>query len=374
MPRQGINIYKRKDGRWEGRYPKERVNGKIRYGYVFGKTYEEAESKLKIAKDVKPETEPKSSDVSFDTLSTEWLGLQQPELKASSYAKYANMLKLYLHPRFGQMDISAISRYDVQQFSKDLLTTGGSKRIGLAPKTVNSVISVLKMVFDYARKEKSIQVQDICDVTVRQHQKPMRILSCNEQSILSEYLCNDPSPCNLGILLCLYTGMRIGEVCALKWGDICFADQYLFIHQSMQRIQQSNVDGKKTKVVVQSPKSGCSVRRIPIPNQMLQLLLPKQAQDEAFLLTGMVHSYMEPRSLENQFKAVISACGISNITFHALRHTFATRCIELGFDVKSLSEILGHASVNITLNRYVHPSMELKRDNMNLLASLLTTK
>lgn len=284
------------------------------------------------------------------------------------------MLKLYLQPRFGQSDISAISRCDVQQFSRELLLSGGVKRTGLAPKTVNSVISVLKMVFDYANKEKKLPVQDVCDVSVRQQQKLMRILSRNEQSLLSEHLCSNPSPCNMGILLCLYTGMRIGEVCALKWSDICFEDEYLFIHQSMQRIQQSGSDGKKTKVVVQSPKSGCSVRRIPIPNQLLQLLIPIQAQDEAFLLTGMVHSYMEPRSLENQFKALIAACGISNITFHSLRHTFATRCIELGFDIKSLSEILGHASVNITLNRYVHPSMDLKRNNMNLLASLLTTK
>lgn len=374
MPRQGKNIYRRKDGRWEGRYQKERINGKIRYGYVFGKTYAEAESKLKTAKDVKLETGSDSSEVSFESVSAEWLGFQQPELKVSSYSKYANMLKLYLNPRFGQLDISAISRCDVQQFSRDMLLTGGIKRTGLAPKTVNSVLSVLKMIFDYARKEKRIPVQDVSDVSVRQHQKPMRILSRNEQSILSEHLCNDPSPCNLGILLCLYTGMRIGEVCALKWGDVFFEDQYLFIHQSMQRIQQEGNDGKKTKVVVQSPKSVCSVRRIPIPYQMLQLLILVKAQDEAFVLTGMVDSYMEPRSLENQFKTVIAACGISNITFHSLRHTFATRCIELGFDIKSLSEILGHASVNITLNRYVHPSMDLKRDNMNLLASLLTTK
>ena len=99
-----------------------------------------------------------------------------------------------------------------------------------------------------------------------------------------------------------------------------------------------------------------------------------QRQDSAFLLTGLVHSYIEPRCLENHFKAVTKECGLKEVNYHALRHTFATRCVELGFDIKSLSEILGHASVNITLNRYVHPSMDLKQRNMNLLSELLTTK
>lgn len=106
---------------------------------------------------------------------------------------------------------------------------------------------------------------------------------------------------------------------------------------------------------------------------MLQLLIPSKKQSEAFLLTGMTHSFIEPRCLENQFKAVTAARGIAEVNFHALRHTFATRCVELGFDIKSLSEILGHASVNITLNRYVHPSMDLKQENMNRLSALLTT-
>ena len=201
----------------------------------------------------------------------------------------------------------------------------------------------------------------------------MRVLSRCEQGTLSKYLCKKLSPCNLGILLCLYTRLRIGEICALKWGDIFIEEQYLFVHQSMQRIQLNRISGKKTEIVIQSPKSDCSIRRIPIPYEVLQLLIPVKKPDEAFLLTGSAYSYIEPRCMENQFKSVMKACGISNVNFHTLRHTFATRCVELGFDVKSLSKILGHASVNITLNRYVHPSMELKQENMNLLSSLLTT-
>lgn len=150
-------------------------------------------------------------------------------------------------------------------------------------------------------------------------------------------------------------------------------EQYLFVHQSMQRVQTNGSGEKRTQVVIQTPKSECSIRKIPIPQEMLPILIKAQKQ-EAFLLTGTHHSFIEPRCMENQFKNVANECGISDVNFHALRHTFATRCVELGFNIKSLSEILGHASVNITLNRYVHPSMELKQENMNRLSALLTTK
>lgn len=308
----------------------------------------------------------------FEAVSEEWLQVQAPELKASSIAKYANIMHSYLIPRFAGQDICAISRNEVMIYSRELLTSGGVRANGLSPKTVNSTLSVLKNIFVYAMREKNLRTADITNLSVRQPQKPMRILSYNEQQRLSNYLCDDLTPCHLGILLCLYTGLRIGEICALKWEDICINEQYLYVHQSMQRIQTNDSTKDKTKIIILPPKSDCSIRRIPIPLKMLQLLLPAQKRGEAFLLTGMVHSYMEPRCMENHFKAAARKCDIRNVHFHALRHTFATRCVELGFDMKSLSEILGHASVNITLNRYVHPSMEFKQKNMDMLSELLS--
>ncbi|MCM1233328.1 MAG: site-specific integrase [Ruminococcus flavefaciens] len=373
MPKQGKNIYLRKDGRWEGRYIKERVNGKARYGYVFGKSYEEASNKLVQATCQSIDTQNLPS-TTFGAISSEWLTVQTPELKASSVARYRNLLNSYILPQFSKRIIQEIQRSEIVVFSRDLLTSGGAHSQGLAPKTVNSVLSVLKNVFTYASIEKSILVADIKDISVKQPLKPMRILSKGEQKALSEYLCSDPTPCHIGILLSLYTGLRIGEVCALRWKDICVEEQYLYIHQTMQRIQVEGDGKKRTEVVILPPKSDCSVRRIPIPDEVLRLLKTVQRQDDAFLLTGLVHSYIEPRCLENRFKAVTQKCGLTGVNYHALRHTFATRCVELGFDIKSLSEILGHASVNITLNRYVHPSMDLKQQNMNLLSGLLTTK
>ena len=373
MPKRGKNIYLRKDGRWEGRFIKERVDGKARYGYVFGKSYEEAEKKLDEAAAMTPST-GSIEECTFSNLSAEYMDTMSPQLKASSKAKYSNLLDLYLIPRFGEQMVVNVSRSDVVLMSRELLLSGGAKHQGLAPKTVNSVLSLMKNVMEYGSREKGITIADITDIAVKQPQKPMRILTREEQATVSDYLKDNLTECNLGIFLCLYTGLRIGEVCALRWEDIHIPEKYLYVHQTMQRIQVKGNPKKKTEVVIQPPKSDCSIRSIPIPEEIIQLLLPVKKENNAFLLTGLPCVFIEPRCLENQFKAVIKECHIKDVNFHALRHTFATRCVELGFDIKSLSEILGHASVNITLNRYVHPSMDLKQQNMNKLCELLTTK
>ena len=130
----------------------------------------------------------------------------------------------------------------------------------------------------------------------------------------------------------------------------------------------------KTTIVISAPKSDCSIRTIPIPDDIFQILEKQQKKANAYILTGNTYEYIEPRTLQYRFRSLMNQCDIEDAHFHVLRHTFATRCVELGFDVKSLSEILGHASVNITMNRYVHPSMELKQKNMNMLSNLLASQ
>lgn len=174
--------------------------------------------------------------------------------------------------------------------------------------------------------------------------------------------------------MCMYTGMRIGEVCALKWKDILLDEHCIFIESTMQRLKSDNKEFAKTEVIITSPKSNSSTRTIPIPDNLYEILKKHRCSGEAYLLTGNSLRFLEPRTLQNHFKSALKICGINDANFHALRHTFATRCVEIGFDVKSLSEILGHASVNITLNKYVHPSMELKQKNMNRISDLLAVK
>lgn len=176
MPRQGKNIYLRKDGRWEGRYQKDKTDGKTKYGYVFGKTYEETELKLDA---VKAELKlPKSlSSSSFESVSLEWLHAQKTQPKTSSSAKYTNPLNSYLIPSFGNSPIQSITRSEALKFSRELLISGGVSGQGLSPKTVNSIISVLKNVLEYASRDLGISTASIGNISVRQPQKPMRVLS-----------------------------------------------------------------------------------------------------------------------------------------------------------------------------------------------------
>lgn len=381
MSRRGENIYKRKDGRWEGRYIKCRFDGKIKYGYVYAKTYKEVKGKLTgilentAISQIQNQhiIKPLSND-SFATIADEWLDSLKLQLKESSIVKYTNILNGYLLPDFGKRRMSDITRDDIVLFSSKLLLSGGVKQKGLSPKTVTSIISVLKSILEYASRMKEYSVPDIRGICVKQSQKPMRILSVSEQNKLSRYLCEDLTLCNLGILLCLYTGLRVGEICALKWEDISFDEQYLYVHQTMQRLQNKDDNEMKTKILISSPKSDCSIRKIPLPNEIFRLLIEYKHPANTYFLTGNLYKYVEPRTMQNRFKAIIKKCNIEDANFHALRHTFATRCVELGFDIKSLSEILGHANVNMTLNRYVHPSMELKQKNMNMLSELFAVK
>lgn len=176
------------------------------------------------------------------------------------------------------------------------------------------------------------------------------------------------------MLLSLFTGIRVGEICALRWEDISFSEQTIYVHQTMQRLQDRSNSTNKTKIVITTPKSACSIRTIPLPEELLPILEAHRTTSTGYLLTNSDQNYIEPRTMQNRFKKALQICSIENANYHSLRHTFATRCIELGFDIKSLSEILGHASVNITLNRYVHPSLELKKENMQRLSVLFTVK
>ena len=239
---------------------------------------------------------------------------------------------------------------------------------------MSDTLSVVRSILKFAvRKGKSIP----CDgrtVQIKQTQRQMRILSSKEQKRLCSYLYSEINPWNIGILICLFTGLRLGEICALHWEDISFAEQTIYVHQTMQRIQDKSNSEKKTKIVLTTPKSACSVRTIPIPEPLAAILIDYKTVPNGYLLTNSESSFIEPRTMQNKFKTVLKSCEIESANFHSLRHTFATRCVELGFDVKSLSEILGHATVNITMNRYVHPTLDMKKENMEKLSSLFAVK
>lgn len=188
---------------------------------------------------------------------------------------------------------------------------------------------------------------------------------------LTNALLDDTDLVKLGVLLSLYTGIRLGEVCALKWENLNIADGILSVRETMQRIKDtSNHSVTKTKIIITEPKSKSSVRDIPLPPFVTEIAKGFQGSGNTFILTGERTRFIEPRTMQNRFKSIVKEINIDDANYHALRHTFATRCIEVDFEIKTLSEILGHSNVNITLNRYVHSSLDLKKANMGKLCCI----
>ena len=375
MPRKGENIFKRKDGRWEGRYIKRYTAGKAVYGYVYGKTYKEAKENKATAM-ASLSTEPSRSqrnmpeqNPSIEEVAVRWLNDLKTTRKASTIVKYSNQLDTHIIPQLGNIRIDEVSNEDIVDFSKALLSDKG-----LSAKTVSDIISRMKSIRKYAIIHGyNVNFHPEC-VTIPQSNNEIRVLTLSEEETLLSYLRSHQDLTSLGILICLFTGIRIGELCALLWSDISLSEKELHIKRTMQRLK--NLDegaAKKTYISIDEPKSKCSIRTVPIPDNIMDDL--RQAcEDGGYLLTGSRRQFIEPRTMENRFKAILSVCGIDDANYHALRHTYATRCIEAGVDIKVLSEMLGHANVNITLNRYVHPTMKFKHENIEKLSALFTVK
>ena len=183
-----------------------------------------------------------------------------------------------------------------------------------------------------------------------------RVLSRAEQEKLERHLAGRGGCAELGILLCMHTGIRLGEICALRWEDVSADGRVITIRRTLQRLHVSDGE-RKTALVFDMPKSRSSARQIPVPTRLLERLRESRAAPGCYLLTG-TEQPMEPRCIQRRFKSALKAAGVNDINFHALRHTFATNCIARGCDPATLARILGHSDVSVTLNTYVHPSFE----------------
>ena len=370
MPRKGENIYKRKDGRWEGRYIAcYDANHKAKYAYIYGKTYTEVKQRLALECGRQKQHVPaEKKQITYGEVLDLWLHSTKTSIKESTYARYAHLISSHIKPQLGDYKLSMLSTEIIEDFIENQLVEGRLDRTGgLAPKTVIDLLAIIKSTIEYAQYKGFPVICNLSRLSVKRKDKEMRVLTTSERESLISILMEDMDSFKFGVFLALYTGIRIGELCALQWKDIDFARATLKVRKTIQRIQ--NTDGhatSKTKIVISEPKSKSSIREIPLSPLVMEISWKFATCPEFYVLTG-TDRYIEPRTMQNHFKLYVKQSGISDANFHALRHTFATRCVEVGFEIKSLSEILGHASVNITLNRYVHSSFELKRSNMSKL-------
>ena len=344
------SIYLRKDGRYEGRC-KDAKGYKTMYFY--GKSREDVCNKMDKFWENQSYCQ---SNLTVKMLFEEWMEVIRFRVKQSTLANYLGKAETHILPAFGDVQAGELDVSYVQQFIANKLSSG------LSPNYVADIVILLKSVMKFAVNRYNIRNR-IADVIMPKKKKAeVLLLSKSQQNHLQKYLCANQNLTSLGVALSLFTGLRIGELCALKWSDIDMSNRTISVSRTIQRIA---VQGG-TQLVITEPKSISSVREIPIPDCILSLLKKFCSKGDYYILSDTERP-VEPRTMQYRFQALLKKAKLPSIHFHALRHMFATNCVELGFDVKSLSEILGHSGVEITLNRYVHSSLERKKAFMKKL-------
>lgn len=350
MSRKGENIFYRKDGRWEARYVKKELeNGRYQYGYVYGKSYMEVKQKrnnilLNLEELKKQEIH---SNYTFNYYIDHWLESIKFLVKNSTYCHYYSIVKNHIRPGLGYLELKNIKPEKIEYFMNQKFESG------LSNKTIRDMAVVLKQIMSYAGVSFKFRLPKL-------QKKEIKILSKREQNLLEKEIFTRNDFIGFGILISLYTGLRIGEVCALQWKDINLDKKLLYVNHTMLRVMDDMDSGTRTKIILEEPKTEHSKREIPISNFLYKVLKNlKPLNKNTYFLTG-TKDYIEPRTYYNNYKKILKDIGVKPYGFHSLRHTFATRCIEIGMDPKTLSEILGHSDVKVTLSLYVHPTNSLK--------------
>ena len=293
-----------------------------------------------------------SEEMNFERISAEWLEYKRNNVKESTYYNYMYNIERYLKPFFNQRNIDEILNYN--DFIQEL-------KEKYALETIKRIVNVLKSILNYYQDEYNVILKTKKITLPKTEKRKVKILSHQEKEKLEKYCLEENTLKSLGIIICLNTGLRIGEICALKWKNIDLEEKSIYVEQTMQRVYIKQ--DKKSKIIIDKPKSSYSIRTIPMNKKVYNILksIQKNYNENDFLLTGDSEKFVEPRNYQHNFQIFLKNSKIKHYKFHCLRHTFATACIEVGMDIKSLSEILGHANTTITLDIYVHSSDKIKK-------------
>lgn len=303
-----------------------------------------------------------SMQKTFHEVSEIWCNAKRKIVKHSTMCAYMLTLQTHLLPRFGSM--TAITESDVQRFVIEKCSSG------LAKKTVRDIIAVLRGIVKYGGRHKIFPFEQWeIEYPTNTESKRLPTLMLNHQRALMLYLMGYPTPQNIGVLLALCTGMRIGEVCALRWEDVDFNQKIITVNRTVGRVY--NCELKSTEKISSSPKTKSSCREIPISRQLLQSLKVVKKISLSPYVVGASEYSKEPRSYRDYYDRLLKRLNIPHVVFHGLRHTFATRCIESQCDYKTVSAILGHSNVATTLNLYVHPDLNQKKRCIDRMSNFL---
>lgn len=314
-----------------------------------------------------------TKNTQFKTLVNEWLIAKKTMVTASTHANFVLITENHLIPYFGKQKIGSITESDIQKYILYLYDEGRlDKNGGLTIKTIRDVILVLKLALEYAYKQSVIPLLnwDLIDYPKDNTVHRVISLSKEDEQNLIQCIYLDLNRKSAGILICLMTGLRIGELCGLKMSDISLVEKTISVNRTVQRIYDKRK--RNSNIHIGLPKTKSSIRTIPYPS-LLGKILEKYYSDnpDVYFLTGKTKP-TEPRTYRQYFERFLKRNNLSKIKFHELRHTFAVRAIEIpDFDIKSLSEILGHKNVSFTLNVYGSANLTQKVKCMNLLNDLL---
>lgn len=362
MSRRGDNIRKRKDGRWEGRYVFTRdMNGKAIYRSVYGRTYAEVREKLSnilvaVSNAYVYQVE------TVNEVASRWLEEVKLYKKYSTYVKYEYIYINHIKQQIGNKKMVDVNEELCTALIDSEYYNTTDNSIKLSNSTINSIKNVLTQIVKYGTKNVSFKINNNRKASCNTKSlESIQIFTKCEQQRIIEYLLEDIDSYKLGILVCMFTGLRLGEICALRRDSIDLSNRTIKITQTVQRIKSTRPD-TKTELVVSSPKTANSYRIVPICD-MLHSILSENMVETYYVVNGS--NVMEPRTYQYFFKKLLNSLSIEVKNFHCIRHTFATNCIDSGMEVKCLSEILGHSDVKTTLNKYVHPTLEQKINQIN---------
>ena len=288
-------------------------------------------------------------------IATAWKEYKRPYVKQSTMAAYVLILENHVLPYFGDGD--SLHEQAVQAFVLQKLKNG------LSVKTVKDILIVLKMVMKFGVKNEWMNYYewDIKYPTTSTN-KELEVLSVTNHRKILNYILSHFTFAGLGIYISLSTGLRIGEICALKWSDINVTDGTITVSRTIERIYIIEGEKKHTELVINTPKTKNSCREIPMSRELLAMIKPlKKVVNEDFYVLTNDERPTEPRTYRNYYNGLMEKLDIPKLKYHGLRHSFATRCIEAGCDYKTVSVLLGHSNISTTLNLYVHPNMEQKK-------------
>lgn len=288
-----------------------------------------------------------------------WKEEKRPYVKQSTFAAYMLTLENHLLPYFGGM--TELNESTVQVFVLEKLNAG------LSVKTIKDILIVLKMIMKHGVKNKWIEHAEWeIKYPTSAIQRGIEVLTVANHKKILDHIKANFSFKSLGIYLCLTTGLRIGEICALRWEDIDVLTGILHVKRTIERIYIIEGKRKHTELVINDPKTSNSIREIPLSAEALSLIKPlMKVVNTGFYVTSNDCKPIEPRTYRSYYKRLMVSLGIPAIKFHGLRHSFATRCIESNCDYKTVSVLLGHSDISTTLNLYVHPNMEQKKRCIN---------